>query len=83
MPREVPCFENRVWHVFTDGSSEAEANKVGGVLRRRGEAQVRYFSCKVPCELAEAWAGDMKHIIGSVEAYAVLVTMAVWHQFLC
>ena len=28
------------------------------------------------------WAHDMKHVIGPVEAYAVLVARLVWHQFI-
>ena len=83
VPREVPCKESRdVWHVFTDGASEGVSNTVGGVLHRRGSKQVRFFACEVPPELVRAWAGDMKHIIGPVEAYAVLVARTVWHQFL-
>ena len=83
VPREVPCQENSdVWHVFTDGASEGASNTVGGVLHRRGCKHVRFFSCEVPPELVRAWAGDMKRIIGPVEAYAVLLARTVWHQFL-
>ena len=83
VPREIPCRESGdVWHVFTDGASEGASNTVGGVLHRRGCKHVRFFSCEVPPELVKAWAGDMKHIIGPVEAYAVLVARTLWHQFL-
>ena len=89
VPHEVPrCESHDVWHVFTDGTSESDSNTVGGVLHRKGEAKVRYFSCKVPCELVDVWAGDMKRINGPVEAYgsfllanmlcSMLIIMVPW-----
>ena len=71
-----------VWHVFTGGAAEGDSNTIGGVLHRKGEDKVRFFACKVPETLVREWAHDMKHVIGPVEAYAVLVARLVWHQFI-
>ena len=83
IPCEVPCLvQSQVWHVFTDGAAEGDSYTIGGVLHRKGEDEVWFFACKVPEALVREWAHDMKHVIGPVEAYAVLVARLVWHKFI-
>ena len=68
--------------VFTDGASEEGCHTIGGVLVFPDESEPRFFGSYVPDALVEKWFSTMKHIIGPVEAYALLVARAVWHKHL-
>ena len=81
-PRTVPGISLEMpILIFTDGASEADVHTVGGVLIFPSSSTPRFFGCSVPDKLTTQWFGEMKHIIGPVEAYAVLVARKVWHQF--
>ena len=81
-PRTVPGISLEMpILIFTDGASEADVHTVGGVLIFPSSSAPRFFGCSVPDKLKTQWFGEMKHIIGPVEAYAVLVARKVWHQF--
>ncbi|CAE7209546.1 unnamed protein product [Symbiodinium sp. CCMP2592] len=45
-------------------------------------SEPKYFACHVSAAVAALWLQDMKHIIGPVEAYAVLTARKVFHQSL-
>ena len=80
-PREVPMLvDTPSVLVFTDGASEAECHTVGGVLVFPDGREPRFFGAYVPGALTHKWFSSMKHIIGPVEAYALLLARAVWHQ---
>ena len=66
----------------TDGASEEGCHTIGGVLVFPDESEPRFFGSYVPDALVEKWFSTMKHIIGPVEAYALLVARAVWHKHL-
>ena len=55
---------------------------VGGVLVFPDETCLRFFGANVPGSLVDEWFSAMKHIIGPVETYALLVARSVWHQHL-
>ena len=42
----------------------------------------RFFGANVPESLVNDWFAAMKHIIGPVETYALVVARSVWHQHL-
>ena len=67
--------------IFTDGASEGCVNTVGGVAYLSGRPP-RFFSCAVPDSLVKEWCHSLDHMIGPVEAYAVVLARSVWHQFL-
>ena len=82
-PRTIPGISlDSPILIFTDGASEESTHTVGGVLVFPGSDNPRFFGCVVPPKLVGQWFGDMKHIIGPVEAYAILVARKLWHQFL-
>ena len=41
-----------------------------------------WFGANVPGSLVNDWFSAMKHIIGTVETYALVVARSVWHQHL-
>ena len=47
----------------------------------RGGKLTNFFSCEVPSVLRVKWQQALQHIIGPVEAYAVVVARHVWHQY--
>ncbi|CAE7576274.1 unnamed protein product [Symbiodinium microadriaticum] len=67
--------------VFTDGASETSGHTVGGVMYLPGDAELRFFACEVPAAMSQQWCQQLKHIIGPVEAYALVVARKVFHQF--
>ena len=82
-PRTIPGISlDSPILIFTDGASEGSTHTVGGVLVFPGSNNPRFFGCVVPPKLVGQWFGDVKHIIGPVEAYAILVARKLWHQFL-
>jgi len=82
-PREVPMLVDAApVLVFTDGASEEGCHTIGGVSVFPDESEPRFFGSYVPEVLVEKWFSTMKHIIGPVEAYALLVARAVWHKHL-
>ena len=82
-PREVPMLvDSKSILVFTDGASEVDCHTVGGVLVFPDETCPRFFGANVPGSLVDKWFSAMKHIIGPVETYALLVARSVWHQHL-
>ena len=82
-PREVPMLvDSKSILVFTDGASEADCHTVGGVLVFPDETCPRFFGADVPGSLVDKWFSAMKHIIGPVETYALVVAGSVWHQHL-
>ena len=68
--------------VLTDGASEDGLYVVGGLIFFPGDDPPRFFGVKVPKGLTDEWFVDLKHIIGPVETYAVLVARALWHKHL-
>lgn len=77
-PRTIPCFETpSPALVFTDGASENGVHTIGGVLVLPSNKK-EFFSGIVPAELSKAWEAELKHRIGPVEMYAVLVARALW-----
>ena len=82
-PREVPMLvDAKSVLVFTDGASEADCHTVGGVLVFPDDTSPRFFGANVPESLVNDWFAAMKHIIGPVETYALVVARSVWHQHL-
>ncbi|CAE7434029.1 SLC24A2 [Symbiodinium sp. CCMP2592] len=82
-PRVVPCVvAPKPVLIFTDGASEQSGNTVGGILYSPSDARPRFFSCEVPCALADRWRQHLKHIIGPVEAYAVALARKAFHQYM-
>ena len=82
-PRLVPPLtKQQPILVFTDGASEDALHVVGGLIFFPGDVPPRFFGGKVPKGLTDEWFVDLKHIIGPVEAYAVLVARALWHKHL-
>ena len=82
-PREIPMLVDAApVLVLTDGASEEGCHTIGGVLVFPDENEPRFFGSYVPDALVEKWFSTMKHIIGPVEAYALLVARAVWHKHL-
>ena len=80
-PREVPMLvDSKSILVFTDGASEADCHTVGGVLVFPDETCPRFFGADVPGSLVDKWFSAMKHIIGPVETYALVVARSVWHH---
>ena len=68
--------------VFTDGVREDGLHVAGGLIFFPGADPPRFLGSKVPQGLIDEWFVDMKHIIGPVETYAVLVARALWHKHL-
>ena len=84
VPRTIPCAEETSpVLVFTDGASEGCIHTVGGVLIDQCSGPPQIFSGVVPASLTEAWGAELKHIIGPVELYAVILARSVWHKILC
>ena len=82
-PREVPMLvDSKSVLVFTDGVSEGDVHTVGGVLVFPDRTARRFFGSDVPRPLVDKWFSAMKHIIGPVGTYALVVARSVWHQFL-
>ena len=80
-PREVPMLvDSKSILVFTDGASEADCHTVE-VVFPDGTCP-RFFGADVPGSLVNKWFSAMKHIIGPVETYALVVARSVWHQHL-
>ena len=80
-PREVPMLvDSKSVLVFTDGASEENCHTVGGVLVFPDGTSPRFFGAYVPGALVDGWFSAMKHIIGPVETYALVVARSVWHQ---
>ena len=79
VPRIVPCND---WLppvlVFTDGASEGDLHTVGGVLFDPELDRPEFFSGVLPQALVEDWQESMKHVIGPVELYAVVLARSVW-----
>ena len=68
--------------VYTDGSSEGELSRIGGVLID-GSKPATVFGAHVPPELLELWhAAGKKHVIGQVELYALVVARHTWRSHL-
>ena len=66
--------------VFTDGASEAQSNAVGGIIISPFLPRPRFFGVHVPNKLVELWRTTMKHIIGPVELYAIVLARHVWNS---
>ncbi|CAE7361058.1 unnamed protein product [Symbiodinium sp. CCMP2592] len=82
-PRVVPCsVPPKPILVFTDGASEGSTHTVGGIIFDPREQQPKYFACHVCDSVVSTWSRDLQHIIGPVEAYAVLTARKVFHQSL-
>ncbi|CAE7251922.1 unnamed protein product [Symbiodinium sp. CCMP2592] len=82
-PRVVPCsVPPKPILVFTDGASEGSIHTVGGIMFDPREQQPKYFACHVCDSVVSTWSRDLQHIIGPVEAYAVLTARKVFHQSL-
>ncbi|CAE6946874.1 SLC24A2 [Symbiodinium sp. CCMP2592] len=82
-PRVVPCsVPPKPILVFTDGASEGSVHTVGGIMLDPREQQPKYFACHVCNSVVSTWSRDLQHIIGPVEAYAVLTARKVFHQSL-
>ncbi|CAE7034318.1 unnamed protein product [Symbiodinium sp. CCMP2592] len=82
-PRVVPCsVPPKPILVFTDGASEGSVHTVGGIMFDPREQQPKYFACHVCDSVVSTWSRDLQHIIGPVEAYAVLTARKVFHQSL-
>ena len=82
-PRLVPPLtRQQPILVFSDGASEDCFHVVGGLIFLPGDDPPRFFGSKAPMSLVDEWFMDMKHIIGPVETYAVLVARALWHKHL-
>ena len=80
-PRTIPGISlDSPILIFTDGASEGSTHTVGGVLVFPGSNNPRFFGCFVPPKLVGQWFGDVKHIIGPVEAYAILVARKLCWQ---
>ena len=68
--------------VYTDGSSEDEISRIGGVLID-GLKPARVFGARVPPELIDLWhRAGKKHVIGQVEMYALVVARRTWKTHL-
>ena len=55
---------------------------MGGVLVFPDQTGPRFFGPDVPRALVDKWFAAMKHIIGPVETYALVVARSLWHQYL-
>lgn len=78
-PREVAMLaDSSCTLVFTDGASEADCHTIGGVLVFPDKREPRFFGANVPRVLVDRRFAGMKHIIGPVEACALLMSSAVW-----
>ena len=83
LPRSIPCGEPcPPLLVYTDGASEQDLHTVGGILVAPHVTQCRYFSAHVPKRLVAVWKETMKHVIGPVELYAVVLARYTWHEYL-
>ena len=80
-PREVPMLVDSK-SVLVYGASEEDCHTVGGVLVFPDDTSPRFFGANVPRSLVDDWFSAMKHIIGPVETYALVVARSVWHQHL-
>ena len=81
-PRIVPCLvAPKPVLVFTDGASEPSGHTIGGIIYAPGITP-KFFACEVPENLTLQWRQQLKHIIGPVEAYALLVARKTFHQYL-
>ena len=79
VPRIVPCNDCLPpVLVFTDGASEGDLHTVGGVLFDPELDRPEFFSGVLPQALVEDWQESMKHVIGPVELYAVVLARSVW-----
>ena len=79
-PRTVSCSDGPPpILIFTDGASEGDSNTVGGFLINRDLDVVEFFACNVPDTLVKQWQVEMKHIIGPVELYGVVLARHLWH----
>ena len=82
LPRSIPCGEPcPPLLVYTDGASEQDLHTVGGILVAPRVTQCRYFSAHVPKRLVAVWKETMKHVIGPVELYAVVLARYTWHEY--
>ena len=83
LPRSIPCGEPcPPLLVYTDGASEQDLHTVGGILVAPRATRCRYFSAHVPKRLVAVWKETMKHVIGPVELYAVVLARYTWHEYL-
>ena len=79
-PRTISCSDGPPpILIFTDGASEGDSNTVGGFLINRDLDVVEFFACNVPDTLVRQWQVEMKHIIGPVELYGVVLARHLWH----
>ena len=75
LPRSIPCGEPcPPLLVYTDGASEQDLRTVGGILVAPHVTQRRCFSAHA------VWKETMKHVIGPVELYAVVLARYIWHE---
>ena len=78
--RAVPCSPTgKTAYIFTDGASEGDVHTIGGILFLEGK-QPHFFACHVPKSLALEWSKSLDHLIGPVEAYALVMARVLWHQ---
>ena len=78
--RVVPCSPTgKTAYIFTDGASEGDVHTIGGILFLEGK-QPHFFACHVPKSLTLEWSKSLDHLIGPVEAYALVMARVLWHQ---
>ena len=68
--------------VLTDGACKGDSITVSGFLVDRGLDVVEYFAFDVPDTLDKQWLVEMKHFIGPVEIFGVVLACHLWHTLL-